>query len=143
MRDRLTVRVHSGAVHELQGFVAAFAFEQGLAADDKARILIVIEELFTNLSRYGYPSQSEPEGVAEVTLELEGNQLTIEFGDDGQAFDPFVSAAPDLDQPVETRPVGGLGLHIVRELADEAHYSRRNGRNIIRLSRRVSLLKRS
>jgi anti-sigma regulatory factor (Ser/Thr protein kinase) len=143
MRDRLTVRVHSGAVHELQSFVAAFAFEQGLAVDDKARILIVIEELFTNLSRYGYPSQSEPEGVAEVTLELEGNQLTIEFGDDGQAFDPFVSAAPDLDQPVETRPVGGLGLHIVRELADEAHYSRRNGRNIIRLSRRVSLLKRS
>jgi serine/threonine-protein kinase RsbW len=142
MRDRLTVRVHSGAMHELQGFVARFASEQGLAADDKARILIVIEELFTNLSRYGYPSQSEPEGVAEVTLELEGSQLTIEFGDDGRAFDPFVGAATDLDQAVETRPAGGLGLHIVRALADEAHYSRRNGRNIIRLSRRVSLFKR-
>jgi len=129
-------------MHELQGFVARFASEQGLAADDKARILIVIEELFTNLSRYGYPSQSEPEGVAEVTLELEGSQLTIEFGDDGQAFDPFAGAATDLDQAVETRPVGGLGLHLVRELADEAHYSRRNGRNIIRLSRRVSLFKR-
>jgi serine/threonine-protein kinase RsbW len=141
MRDCLTVRVHSGAMHELQGFIAGFAFEQGLAADDKARILIVIEELFTNLLRYGYPNQSEPEGVAEVALELEGGQLTIEFGDDGHAFDPFVSAATDLDQPVETRPVGGLGLHIVRELADEAHYSRRNGRNVTRLSRRVSLRK--
>jgi anti-sigma regulatory factor (Ser/Thr protein kinase) len=142
MRDCLTVRVHSGAVHELQGFVATFAAEHGLAADDRARILIVIEELFTNLSRYGYPSQSEPEGMAEVTLELEGSQLTIEFGDNGQAFDPLANTAPNLDQPVKTRPVGGLGLHIVRALADEAHYYRRNGRNVIRLSRRVSLLER-
>ena len=143
MRDCLTVRVHSGAVHELQGFVAIFAAEHELAADDRARILIVIEELFTNLSRYGYPSQSEPEGVADVALELEGSQLTIEFGDDGRAFDPLANAAPNLDQPAETRPIGGLGLHIVRELADEAHYSRRDGRNVIRLSWRVSLLKRS
>lgn len=143
MRDRLIVRVHSGAMHAMQGFVATFAAEQGLAADDRARILIVLEELFTNLSRYGYPNQSEPMGIAEVTLELEGSRLTIEFGDDGQAFDPLANAAPNLDQPANTRPVGGLGLHIVRELADESHYSRRDGRNVIRISRRVSLLKRS
>jgi anti-sigma regulatory factor (Ser/Thr protein kinase) len=142
MRDRVIVHVHSGAVHELQSFVARFAAEHRLAANEKARILIVIEELFTNLSRYGYPSQSGPEGVAEVTLELEGSQLTIEFSDDGQAFDPSANAPLDLDQPVKTRPIGGLGLHIVRGLADEAHYSRRDGRNVIRLSRRVSLLKR-
>jgi anti-sigma regulatory factor (Ser/Thr protein kinase) len=142
MRNRVIVRVHSGAMHELQSFVATFAAELGLAANEKARILIVIEELFTNLSRYGYPSQPGPEGVAEVTLELEGSQLTIEFSDDGQAFDPLANTALNLDQPIKTRPVGGLGLHIVRGLADEAHYSRRDGRNVIRLSRRVSLLKR-
>lgn len=143
MRALLTIRVHSEAMCELEDFVATFAAEQGLAADDKARILIVIEELFTNLSRYGYPNQSEPTGVAEVVLELEDNQLTIEFGDDGQEFDPLASAAPDLDQSADARPVGGLGLEIVRELADEVNYSRRDGRNIIRLSRRVSLIKMS
>jgi serine/threonine-protein kinase RsbW len=102
----------------------------------------MLEELLTNLWRYGYPNQDEPEGVAEVALELEGDQLTIEIGDDGQAFDPLASAAPSLDQSVESRPVGGLGIHIVCQLADEAHYSRRNGRNVMRLSRRVALLKR-
>jgi anti-sigma regulatory factor (Ser/Thr protein kinase) len=141
MRASLTVRVHSGAIRELEGFVGAFAAEHGLAPEDKARTLIVLEELLTNLSRYGYPNQDEPEGVAEVTLELEGNLLTIEFGDNGRAFDPLAHAAPNLDQPVENRPVGGLGLHIVRELADEAHYSRHSDRNVIRLSRHIALPK--
>jgi anti-sigma regulatory factor (Ser/Thr protein kinase) len=128
-------------MRELEGFVAAFAAEHGLAPEDKARTLIVLEELLTNLSRYGYPSQYEPAGVAEVTLELEGNQLTIEFGDNGQAFDPLVRTAPNLDESVENRPAGGLGLHIVRQLADEAHYARRSGRNVVRLSRRVVMSK--
>jgi serine/threonine-protein kinase RsbW len=125
-------------MRELESFVGGFAAKHGLAAEDQARTLIVLEELLTNLSRYGYPNQPVPEGVVEVTLELEGNRLTIEFGDNGQAFDPLARATPDLNQPVESRPVGGLGLHMVRELSDEVHYSRRNGRNVIRLSRRVS-----
>lgn len=141
IRSRLTVRVHREAMCELEDFVATFAAEQGLAAEDKARILIMIEELFTNLARYGYPDQSEPAGVAEVVLELKDDKLTIEFGDDGQAFDPLAEAAPDLDRAADDRAVGGLGLHIVRELAEEADYSRRDGRNVIRLGRRVSLIK--
>jgi anti-sigma regulatory factor (Ser/Thr protein kinase) len=139
MRAHLTVRVHNGVMRELEGFVGTFAAEQGLAGDDQARIIIVLEELLTNLSRYGYPGQPQPESVAELTLELEGDRLTIEFGDDGQAFNPLDRAAPDLNESVESRPVGGLGPHMVRELADEAHYCRRDGRNVVRLSRRVSI----
>jgi anti-sigma regulatory factor (Ser/Thr protein kinase) len=139
MRASLTVRVHNRALGELEGFVCAFEAEQGLAAEDRTRTLIVLEELFTNLLRYGYPGQVEPDGVAEVTLELEGNQLTIQFADDGQAFDPFAKPTPDLDLSVECRPVGGLGLLMIRRLNDEAHYSRRDGRNVTRLTRRVSI----
>jgi serine/threonine-protein kinase RsbW len=139
MRAHLTVRVHGEAMRELEGFVHKFAAEQGLAADDRAWMLIVLEELLTNLARYGYPSQPKPEGVVEVTLELAGEMLTIEFGDDGQPFNPLDRVAPDLGEPLESRPVGGLGLHMIRELADEAHYSRRDGRNVVRLSRRVSI----
>ena len=139
MLVRLAVRVHNGAMRELEEFVATFAAEHGLAAEDQTRTLILLEELLTNLSRYGYPNQPEPDGVAEVTLELVGNQLTIEFDDNGDAFDPLGEAKPDLNQPVESRPVGGLGLHMVRQLSEEVHYSRRNGRNIIRLSRHVSV----
>jgi anti-sigma regulatory factor (Ser/Thr protein kinase) len=139
MRASLKVRAERGAMRELEGLVEKFAAEQGLAADDKARTLIVIEELLTNLAKYGYADRSEVRGTAEVTLELEGNRLTIEFDDDGDAFDPFGKTAPDLNQAAESRPIGGLGLHMVRELAEEATYSRRNGRNVVRLCRRVTL----
>ena len=142
MRAHLIVRLLDGSMRELESFVGTFAAEHGLSADDQARTLIVLEELLTNLSRYGYPKRPELKGMAEVALELENNQLTIEFGDDGQPFDPLTSAPPDFDQSVESRQVGGLGLHMVRELTDEAHYSRRDGRNVVRLSRRVSILKR-
>lgn len=123
---------------ELEGLVETFAAEHRLAADDKARALIVLEELLTNLSKYGYPSQSERKGIAEVALELESTRLTIDFSDDGQAFDPFANTVPDFDQSAESRPIGGLGLHMVRALSDEATYSRRDGRNFVRLSWRVS-----
>lgn len=141
MPTRLDVRVNAGAMRELESLVDRFADEHGLAADDRTRTLIVLEELITNLSRYGYSDQPEPEAIAEVTLDLAGNQLTIEFCDNGRAFDLLGEGKPDFNQPVESRPVGGLGLHLVREFSDEVHYSRRNGRNVIRLSRQVSTRK--
>lgn len=123
---------------QLEGLVHTFAADHGLADDDKARTIVVLEELLTNLLKYGYPNQNESEGTAEVTLELRGDRLTIEFADDGCAFDPLAQAPPNFDQPVESRAVGGVGLQILRELSDEAEYVRREGRNVIRLSRRVT-----
>ena len=139
---RLSVRIKDVAMRDLEVFVGGFAAEHGLAAEDEARTLIVLEELLTNLSRYGFAAPTEKEGIAEVTLELAGDLLTIDLADNGRAFDPLAAPAPHFDRPVENRPIGGLGLFIMRELADEARYDRRDGRNVIRLSRRVSRVRR-
>jgi anti-sigma regulatory factor (Ser/Thr protein kinase) len=74
-------------------------------------------------------------------LELNGSRLEIEFIDDGCAFDPFAVVPPDLDEPLEARPVGGLGLHILRSMTDDSRYERRNETNVIRLSRTVARAK--
>jgi serine/threonine-protein kinase RsbW len=142
MQARLTVRADAGAISQVEAFVAAFAARHGLSADDRLRVCVVLEELITNLVKYGYPGRSEP-GAAEVALGLEGARLTIELSDDGQAFDPFAPPAPELDRPLEARPVGGLGLYLVRALTDEACYTRRDDRNIVRLTRYVTLLNQS
>ena len=52
----------------------------------------------------------------------------------GQPFNPLTEPAPEFDQLPSNRQPGGLGLHLVRNLIDEAHYTRRNGRNIVRLT---------
>ncbi|MGA7873005.1 MAG: ATP-binding protein [Candidatus Binatus sp.] len=140
MHSRLIIRADSSAMRQVDGFVVAFVREQGIAADEAPRILILLEELLTNLVKYGYPDRSEP-GRAEIALGLDGNRLEIEFIDDGRAFDPFGEPAPDLERPLEARTVGGLGLHILRSLTHEASYERRNENNVIRLSRVVGSAK--
>ena len=118
----------------VDSFVAAFVTEHAIAPEEASRILVLLEELLTNLMKYGYPDRPEC-GRAEIMLALNGGRLEIEFIDDGCAFDPFAAPPPDLEVPLETRTPGGLGLHILRSLTDEAHYERRNDNNVIRLSR--------
>ena len=134
MRSSVTVRADSAAMRQVDAFVQTFVKEQGISADEAARILILLEELLTNLTKYGYPDRAEP-GQAEVALALDGGRLEIEFIDDGCAFDPFAALPPNLDEPLEDRQVGGLGLHILRSLTEEARYERRNETNVIRLVR--------
>jgi serine/threonine-protein kinase RsbW len=141
MQSRLIIRSDSSAMLKVDGFVAAFVSEHGIAPDEASRILILLEELITNSMKYGYSDRPEC-GRAEIVLALNGGRLEIEFIDDGCAFDPLSAPAPNLEMPLETRTPGGLGLHILRSLTDEAHYERLNGNNVIRLSRVVALTKR-
>ena len=125
----------------VDGFVGAFVREHGIAPDEASRILILLEELVTNLMKYGYQDGAVC-GRVEIVLALNNGRLEIEFIDDGCEFDPFAAPPPNLEVPLETRTAGGLGLHILRSLTDEAHYERRNGNNVIRLSRVVAQPKR-
>jgi anti-sigma regulatory factor (Ser/Thr protein kinase) len=133
----MAIQLDSNAMTQVRRMVAAFVAEHGLHSNEYARILIMIEELLTNAVKYGYSNRSQP-GTAEIALELDSTRLTIEYADDGDAFDPFDAPAPDLEGPLEKRSIGGLGIHIVRSLAEDASYRRINDRNVIQLTRRVS-----
>ncbi len=141
MQSRLIIRSDSSALAEVDGFVATFVKEHAIAADEASRIFILLEELITNLMKYGYPDRPEC-GRAEIVLALNDGRLEIEFVDDGCAFDPLKAPPPNLEGPLETRTPGGLGLHILRSLTDEARYERRNDNNVIYLSRVVAQPKR-
>ena len=65
--------------------------------------------------------------------------LWAELTDDAAAFDPLRQApAPDLEASVAARPIGGLGVHLVRRLIDRADYRREAGRNVLRVGKRVT-----
>jgi anti-sigma regulatory factor (Ser/Thr protein kinase) len=139
MQTRLAIQLDSDAMTQVRRMVADFVAEQRLDSDEHARILIVLEELLTNAIKYGYTNRSQL-GSAEIALELKSAQLTIEYADDGDAFDPFGASAPDLERPIEERLLGGLGIHMVRSLAEGARYGRINDRNVIQLTRRVIVI---
>lgn len=94
---------------------------------------LVLEELVTNVINHGYiDGQSH---TFTVALSAGPDRLvTAVITDDAPAFDPLGCAAIDTSLPLEDRPIGGLGVHLVKNLARSAHYERRNGKNILTLT---------
>jgi serine/threonine-protein kinase RsbW len=70
-----------------------------------------------------------------LTLVDDGVTLTVE--DDGPPFDPLSLPAPDLSASLDGRPVGGLGVFLVRKVMDAVRYQRREASNLLTLSKRV------
>ena len=95
------------------------------------RANLVLEELLVNIIKYG---QSDGINGFDITLTSEPDRLTIEVVDEGKPFDPVKDApAPVLTGSLEDRPVGGLGLRLVRSLVDELSYKRKRGKNHVAL----------
>ena len=120
------------AVHveltRLQSFADAFARKCDLPADEWSRLLIILDELFTNAVTHGVRS-GVPGGNVIVTLGLRPGRLLMSFVDDGPAFDPLAFHPPDFGRPADEHTIGGLGIHIVRALVHRARYRRAGGCN--------------
>jgi serine/threonine-protein kinase RsbW len=135
-RESLELRSDEVALPCLIDFVEDFARRHGLPQIELSRLLLILEELFTNVVKYGRAGEVAATAIA-VGLALKSGELTIEFSDDGPPFDPLLAPSPDLDRPVADRPVGGLGLHILRSLVDHAWYRRDGDGNHLVLSRSI------
>src|SRR5881396_982553 len=123
MTSRLGLRNRSADVVRLTEFASTFCGQLGLPDDERSRLLVILDELFANVTSYGY-QDAAGEGHIEVSLSVEADRLVIEFVDDGSPFDPLASHPPDLDLPLEERPIGGIGIAIVRALVDDISYRR-------------------
>jgi len=93
--------------------------------------LVAIEELVTNCIHYGYDDTAEH--TIRIDFTVEDGVLTMEVTDDGHEFNPVNAPEPDFTLELEDRPVGGLGIHMLRKLADEVTYERVDGKNRVRL----------
>jgi serine/threonine-protein kinase RsbW len=133
-RAFLSLANEAAGLPRLIDFVEDFARRHDLPQFERSRLLLVLEELFTNVVKYGHAEDAVATTIG-ITLALKGGELTIEFSDDGPPFDPLIAASPDLERPIADRPIGGLGLHILRSLVDHARYRREGDRNHLVLRR--------
>ena len=138
MRERrLKIAAELGSVSRIIDEAIGFCADCGLTAATADELALVLEELLTNLVVHGLGGA--PGHVAEVALACDGRSLTAVFTDDGPAFDPCAHPLPDLEGELEDRPVGGLGIYLIRTFMDRVEYHRSGNRNRLTLRKAVSV----
>jgi serine/threonine-protein kinase RsbW len=136
-RASITLRAEDAEFIRLQDFAVEFARQCGLPDGERSRLLIVLDELFTNAVTHGHEPHSTG-GTIAVELGWRAGRLRISFVDDGRPFDPLAFRGPDLAEAAKERGIGGLGIHIVRSLVHQARYRRVGDRNHLHLVRHTA-----
>ena len=137
MNDQLelTLLNQRSEVARLQDQLETFARQHGLAARLLHDVQLALEEHLTNVFSYGYDDTLEHQIKVRVHLTLP--ELRVEVEDDGNPFNPLEWLAPDIAKPIEERPMGGLGIHMMRKSLDGMEYRRADGKNILVMIKRV------
>jgi len=116
---------------ELERFAAQHGFPQRQLRD----LQLALEEHLTNIIHYAYADEGDHRIV--VRFHFHAPELCLEVTDDGRPFNPLEYPAPDLTIPIDQRPIGGLGIHMIRKSLDQVEYRRAHDRNILVMRKRA------
>ena len=126
-REDRSFRNDDAALRPLSEWFRGFARDNGIAGARALDFELCLNELVTNVIHYAYADRGEHE--IRIALEREGGELRATVEDDGRPFNPLEKEAPAIPRSLEDAGVGGWGIPIVRALADDLSYERRDGRN--------------
>lgn len=114
----------------LEAVLERHGFDPGLRGD----VRLIVEELASNAIKYG---GADHESELSVKLAVVDDLLSLDFRDEGDPFDPLSGPDPDLNADIEDRDIGGLGLFLIKQLAEELHYERIDGYNVLHVKLRI------
>jgi len=125
----LTLQNRAPEIRRAHEALDQFAAQHSLPLPGLARLHVAVEEHLTNIISYGYrPGQT---GTIKILLAIANPNLRVEIADDARPYNPL--AAPDVDTsvPLEEKPVGGLGVLLIRKSVDKIEYRREGERNVL------------
>ncbi len=135
MRE-ITVAAAVEEVSQVTDFVNAQLAELGCSERIRIQVDVAIDEIFSNIANYAYGPE-RGEATVRVDVEEEPLCVIITFIDRGKPFDPLSRADPDITLPAAARPIGGLGLFMVKQTMDGVGYAFRDGRNILTVRKKI------
>jgi serine/threonine-protein kinase RsbW len=119
-------------VPRLVALLDTFGQEAQLPEDVVFRLTVALDEVVTNIVRHAFDTQGGHDILLGITADAAFVTAVVE--DDGPPFDLRTVAPADVDAPIELRPIGGLGVHLVRSLAHTLEYRRDGARNVLTLT---------
>lgn len=121
---------------KLPEWIQTFSQAVGLSNAAQNAFDLALVEWLTNVISYAYDDSQGHEILLRFFQGPEPGQAQAEIRDDGKEFNPLKLPTPDVNAPLEDRPIGGLGIHLIRQLMDRVDYRRDGNVNILTLTRR-------
>jgi len=122
-------------VSRVQDSLEQFASEHAIPPRKLHEVQLALEEHLTNIVRYGH--KDDAEHPIKVSFSLVPDELRIQIEDDGCPFNPLEHPTPDLSKPIDDRPIGGMGIHMMRKSLDGMEYRREGGKNTLTMAKRL------
>jgi anti-sigma regulatory factor (Ser/Thr protein kinase) len=131
----LTVNNKIEELTRVERFLEELAHEWNLPEQLVLSLNLVLEEALTNTILYGF--HDEDNHVIEILFNLNAGLISITISDDADEYDPTQKSDPDILLPAEERPVGGLGIYLIRKIMDSVQYKRINNINNLILTKNI------
>ena len=136
MANTITVPAKVESLDQVNAFVEERLESVGTDMGRQMEIMLAVEEIFVNIAKYAYRG-IEGEATIIFSFDEETKMVQLEFHDKGIPYDPTSRKAPDITLEPNKRPIGGLGIHIVRQTMDEVKYNFLGGENILTIRKNV------
>ena len=131
----IVVKNEISAIEPLSRAVSDFCAQHGLPPAVRDDVNLALDEVVANVILHGFADSAEHNII--VRLCIDPGIVSVSVEDEGLPFNPLQTPEPDLALPIEQRPIGGLGIHLVRNIMDELEYQRLEGRNCLVMKKRV------
>jgi serine/threonine-protein kinase RsbW len=123
-----TVPATLDSLGTIADYVMAAAASAGLDRRASYRLRLAVDEIATNIIVHGYANAGH-QGVLELRADIDDRTLTIAIDDTGVTYDPRQAPIPDINLPLDQRPIGGLGVYLAMRNVDEFVYEHLGDRN--------------
>lgn len=136
MRNKMTLSNNVEEISLLCEFVEQSCEQMGFDTPMTMSINLALEEAIVNVMEYAYPPGTK--GTVDILAETDNGYAQFTISDNGIAFDPTAKEDVDITLSAEERPIGGLGIHLIRHIMDDVTYERKDNKNILILRKQIN-----
>jgi serine/threonine-protein kinase RsbW len=137
MEQRLKLKSDLAELDKLHNYIERFGRKLCLSKKYVVEINLVLEEVFSNIVAYAYEDRGEHFIKISVIPSGNGN-IVLRVEDKGRPFNPLDATQPDMTYDLEHCEIGGLGIHLVKNLMDDVRYDYRDDKNVLEMKKSVA-----
>jgi serine/threonine-protein kinase RsbW len=131
----LVLRNHLSELERMSEAVSAWCKSYAVSATAEFHVNLALDEIVSNVIRYGWKDNGEHQ--LHIRLSRSENEVRVEVEDDATPFNPLEVPAAEINRPLQERAVGGLGIHLVRQVMDGLDYRRLDGKNLLVMKKKT------